>query len=96
LFENVAAVQFNHRALATLTAAAAIGLWLAMRRYDVAPAARTAGTLILAMTAAQFALGVAALLFVVPVWLGALHQAGAFILLALVLLALHLLRPAAP
>ena len=92
LFENVAAVQFDHRVLATLTACAAIGLWLYSRRLDVSPATRTACTLVLAMTAMQFALGVAALILVVPVWLGALHQAGAFVLLALVLLALRLSR----
>lgn len=95
LFENVAAVQFDHRVLAMLTAAAALGLWLHARRLTLAPRARAAVTLVLAGTAGQFALGIAALVLVVPVWLGALHQAGAMILLALTLLALHLLRPAA-
>jgi len=95
LFENVAAVQFNHRILAILTAGAAIGLWLHSRRLDLAPRARTACVLILAVTAGQFALGVAALVLVVPVWLGALHQAGAFVLLGLSLFALRLLRPPA-
>jgi cytochrome c oxidase assembly protein subunit 15 len=95
LFENVAAVQFDHRVLAVLTAAAALGLWLYARRLHLAPRARAAVTLVLAGTAGQFALGVAALVLVVPVWLGALHQAGAMILLALTLLALRLLRPAA-
>lgn len=94
-FENVAAVQFHHRVLAILTAAAALGLWLYARRLSLAPRAGAACTLVLAGTAGQFALGVAALVLVVPVWLGALHQAGALILLALTLLAVHLLRPAA-
>jgi len=94
LFENVAAVQFDHRVLATLTAAAAFGLWLYSRRLHLAPRARAACTLVLAGTAGQFALGIAALVLVVPVWLGALHQAGALILLALTLMAIHLLRPA--
>jgi heme a synthase len=94
LFENVAAVQFDHRALATLTAATAFGLWLYSRRLRLAPRARAACTLVLAGTAGQFALGIAALVLVVPVWLGALHQAGALILLALTLMAIHLLRPA--
>ncbi len=95
LFENVAAVQFDHRALATLTGGAAIGLWLYARRLDLAPPVRTACTMVLAMTVAQFVLGVTALVLVVPVWLGAAHQAGAFILLGLILFALRLLRPAA-
>ncbi|MHA1600900.1 MAG: COX15/CtaA family protein [Alphaproteobacteria bacterium] len=92
LFENVAAVQFNHRALATLTAIAAIGFWLYSRRLDSTPAIRAACALVLTMTIVQFALGVAALVLVVPVWLGALHQAGAFVLLGLVLLTLRILR----
>ncbi len=95
LFENVAAVQFNHRALAILTAGAVIGIWLHARRLDLAPQARTACAWVLAMTAGQFALGVAALLLVVPVWLGALHQAGAFVLLGLSLYALRVLQPVA-
>ena len=93
LFENVAAVQFDHRALATLTGGSTIGLWFYARRMDLAPPARMACTLVLAMTIAQFALGVSALVLVVPVWLGAMHQAGAFVLLGLILLALRMLQP---
>lgn len=94
LFENVAAVQFNHRLLAVLCVAAAIALWLQSQRLTLAPAARRALDLVLAMALAQFALGVSALLLVVPIWLGALHQAGALLLLSLTLIALHFLRPA--
>lgn len=93
LFENVAAVQFDHRVLAILTASGAVGLWLHARRLDLAPLVRLALTLVLAMTGVQFTLGVAALLLVVPVWLGATHQASAFILLGLILFGLRVLRP---
>ena len=42
--------------------------------------------------ALQYALGVATLLAVVPVWLGTLHQAVAVLVLTGALLALHALR----
>jgi cytochrome c oxidase assembly protein subunit 15 len=95
LFENIEAVQFDHRLLASATAAGALGLWLWSRRLALAAPARAVCTLVLAMVGVQFALGVAALLLVVPVWLGALHQGSALVLLAVTLLAVHLLRPAA-
>jgi cytochrome c oxidase assembly protein subunit 15 len=37
----------------------------------------------------QFLLGVFTLLYAVPVWLGVVHQVGAFLLLASVVYALH-------
>ena len=40
----------------------------------------------------QYALGIATLLAVVPVWLGTLHQAVAVLVLTGALLALHALR----
>ncbi len=46
------------------------------------------------MAFVQFLLGIATLLLVVPVWLAALHQAGALVLLGLGLWARHQLRPA--
>ena len=95
LFENVAAVQFNHRLLASVTAAGALGLWLWSRRLALTVPARSVCTLVLAMVGVQFALGVSTLVLVVPVWLGALHQGCALILLAVALLAVRLLRPTA-
>ncbi|MDF2096853.1 COX15/CtaA family protein [Aquibaculum arenosum] len=94
LFENHAAVQFNHRLLATLTLIGAVVFWAYARRQTLPAAAARAIAAIAGMAAVQFLLGVTTLLLVVPVSLGALHQAGALILLGLTLLALHLLRPA--
>ena len=96
LFENVAAVQFNHRLLAMVTVAAAVGLWLWSRRLALTPGAARAMALLLAMALLQLALGIAALLLAVPVWLGALHQGGALGLLGFGLWALHQLRHAFP
>ncbi|MFQ5467596.1 MAG: COX15/CtaA family protein [Kiloniellaceae bacterium] len=96
LFENVAAVQFNHRLLAVATAALTVALWLWGRRLDLAPGARRGLDLMLAVAALQVGLGIATLLLVVPVWLASLHQAGAFVLLALVLWAMGNTRAASP
>jgi cytochrome c oxidase assembly protein subunit 15 len=94
LTENVAAVQFNHRVLATLALllALAAGLW-GWRRLPSGSGARRAAAALAAAVLAQYALGVATLLLVVPVWLGTLHQAGAVLVLTAALVALHALRP---
>ncbi len=94
LFENEIAVQFNHRVLAVASAAMALLLWLWSRRLDVSPRARGACSLVLAGAAVQFGLGIATLLLVVPVWLAALHQAGALMLLTLALWAIYAVRAA--
>lgn len=93
-FENVGAVQFNHRLLGVVTLALAAGLWLWSRRLTLSGPAARAVTLVFAMALAQFGLGLSALLLVVPVWLGALHQGGALVLFGLGLWALYQLRPA--
>lgn len=97
LTANVAAVQFNHRLLATAALlaagwAAALG-WRALPRGPV----RGAVTGLAIAVALQYGLGIATLLAVVPPWLGTLHQAVAVLVLTGALLALHALRrPAAP
>ena len=90
LTENIAAVQFDHRVLATLTlltvlATVAVG-W---RALTVRPRLIALGIAALA----HYALGIATLLFVVPIDLAAMHQAGAALLLTAELVLLHALRP---
>ncbi|HEY1261179.1 MAG TPA: COX15/CtaA family protein [Stellaceae bacterium] len=91
-FENVTAVQFNHRILAMTTAAAVLLLWLAGRRASLPRAARLALHLLLTVAALQVALGISTLLYVVPVPLAAAHQAGAVLLLSAAILFRHTLR----
>jgi cytochrome c oxidase assembly protein subunit 15 len=93
---NIAAVQFNHRLLATLALlAGAWAGWAAWRRLP--PGLLRAAVLAMPATLAlQYALGVATLLAVVPVWLGTLHQAVAVAVLTAALVALHLLRATPP
>ncbi|KAL6747195.1 cytochrome oxidase assembly protein-domain-containing protein [Haematococcus lacustris] len=93
-FENTAAVQFNHRTLATTTAAAALGLWAWSHSQTQLPRrAQLAMNLVAAATVAQFSLGVWTLLAYVPVHLGSAHQANALNLFTAVLITLHALRP---
>ena len=97
LFENVASVQFNHRLLATLTGLLALSTaWYGLSTLPGSTAGGQrarwwVGALALA-TLAQYALGVAALVNVVPAWLGTLHQAMAVGVLTAALGTLHALR----
>ncbi len=92
-FYNMATVQFDHRLLAWLLAFAVPVLWWkAARTAAVAPRARLASHLLLAMLAVQIALGILTLLHVVPLPLAAAHQAGAVLLMAASLNLAHKLR----
>ena len=93
-FENPAAVQFNHRLLAEVTVAVALGLWLWSRRVALTWQARRAFDYLALGALAQLGLGIWTLLLVVPVWLGALHQAGAVVVLTLTVWALTRLKDA--
>jgi len=90
--ENIAAVQFDHRLLATVTAltvAATVMVGLS------APLPRLARLTVMALGATvgmQYSLGVATLLLVVPVWLASAHQANAVLALTASLVLLHMLR----
>ncbi|HQT78352.1 MAG TPA: COX15/CtaA family protein [Rhodopila sp.] len=86
LTRNIAAVQFDHRVLATITLilvsiTAAAGWRSELPRLPVA--------LLLAAVACQYTLGVTTLLLVVPVPIATMHQFGAVMLLTAVLVVLH-------
>lgn len=86
-FDNAIAVQFNHRWLGIACAAAAC-----VYAWRVRPAERADRLWVLApayAACAQAALGIATLLFWVPLPLAASHQAGAVILLSCALAAAH-------
>lgn len=84
-FENPASAQFHHRLLALLVVAGVISLW----RRAILSGVAIRGHAMAAAVASQFILGVATLLYAVPVNLGVLHQAGAATLLASVIWCLH-------
>ena len=82
--ENIAAVQFNHRVLATLAFLAALGAASAIRRTTP-----RAGFALASAALLQYSLGIATLLLVVPIPAAILHQAMAVLLLTAALVALH-------
>ena len=92
LVANIAAVQFDHRLLATLAAlllAGTVVIGLAGRPpRPVAQALAAMGALMLV----QYALGVATLLTVVAIPIAVAHQVNAALLLGAVLVTLHQLR----
>ena len=91
LTENLAAVQFDHRVLATLTALFALATVAAVWRRS-AGRGRVALGAIGMLVCAQYGLGVATLLLVVPVGLATLHQGVAILLLSSSLVTLYLHR----
>ena len=87
LFENPLTAQFAHRALAyaiaILAAAFAVYVWRAARALRLPILATIAAVLI------QTALGIATIVYGVPVAIALAHQANAILILALALWALH-------
>lgn len=95
LLENPATVQWVHRLLATVLAAAAIAVAVgAWRRDPGDEPARKFSTAFATLVLAQYAIGVATLVLAVPVSLGVLHQAVAVFILATWLTWLHHMRNA--
>ena len=78
IFENVLAVQFNHRMTAYLLWFAALGYALYRMRSGVSREA----WVLFALITAQAVLGILTLLYAVPLPLGLAHQAGAVVVLA--------------
>jgi cytochrome c oxidase assembly protein subunit 15 len=76
-FENVATVQFDHRMLAYVLLFSTATFWWWGRHANLALRTRRIMNWLLAALCVQVGLGIATLLLIVPVWLGALHQAGA-------------------
>jgi cytochrome c oxidase assembly protein subunit 15 len=92
LTENLAAVQFDHRVLATVTAALVLTtVWTGLRSPLPQPVRRAAAVMGVAVLA-QYTLGVCTLLWAVPVDLAVAHQATAVLLLTAALVTLHLDR----
>ena len=94
-FENIAAVQFDHRLLAVAMVTAVFVLWAAGLRANLPIPARKALHALLAVAVLQAALGISTLLLVVPIPLAAAHQAGAVLLLTAAIVFRHTLRAAA-
>jgi cytochrome c oxidase assembly protein subunit 15 len=88
LFENAVTIQFVHRCIAVLVVAIVFMLTMQARKQDF----KTGVVWAVLATLLQVLLGIAALLLVVPVALGAAHQAGAVALLSSTIWLAHLAR----
>ena len=88
-FENVAAVQFNHRIMAYLTLAGTAALWVAGRRAKLPGGPARALDCLGAAAVLQLGLGIATLMLVVPLPLAVLHQAGAITVFCLAVWSAH-------
>jgi cytochrome c oxidase assembly protein subunit 15 len=93
LTDNIAAVQFDHRLLATLTVIAAIATLVVGFAAGSPLATRYALLAVTGAALAQYLLGIATLLLVVPVALAVLHQTVAALLLTAAIVLLHTSRP---
>lgn len=85
-FENIAAVQFNHRLLATTVLLLAVAVAGLASRAVIVPALKKLAGISLLLVLAQYILGVLTLLNHVPVLLGGMHQAVAVMVLTASLL----------
>lgn len=92
-FANTALVQFTHRLLGMMTG---VILWAWCWRLWRRGAGSRTTLALAAMVAVQIGLGIATLLSQVNIVLGTLHQAGAILLLTLVLRQIFLRRTADP
>lgn len=87
LFENPVTVQFNHRVLATVTFSAVLALWAYSRfnplvRKCLPDSVHRAMLGVAHLVLLQASLGISTLIYLVPIPLAAMHQAGALALLS--------------
>ncbi len=92
-FDNVVTVQFSHRVLGILLACFAGYVWWRMRMAEHAKSVRTTANALLIMVLIQAGLGIATLLFVVPLALALAHQTGALIVFTLAVMLARLMHP---
>ena len=95
-FENVTAVQFDHRLLAIAAAVVVLLVWALGWRAGLSKPVRAALHGLAAVSLLQVALGITTLVLVVPIALAAAHQAGAVLLLTAAIVFRHTLRRVAP
>jgi heme a synthase len=95
-FANPVTVQWTHRVLGTLLAVATIWLYVVATRQQSDPLSRRFGATLLLLMAVQYTLGIATLLYAVPVTLGVIHQAAAMVIFGVWISWLHHLRSGLP
>lgn len=91
-FENIAAVQFNHRLLAEVVLLLVVVLWFYAKRFELVGPAKIGVHLMFGMVLIQFLLGLATLLSTVQLHLAVAHQGGAMLLFGFSLFTLRMLQ----
>ena len=92
--ENPIAVQWVHRVLGTVLAVAVIALFVRVRRAHPDARSLRLNTLLLALVAGQYLLGVLTLIHLVPIPLAVVHQATALVIVGVWLTWMHHVRNA--
>ena len=95
-FENIATVQFTHRVLATLVFFNVVILWLVSVRQPLSATVRNGLHGMLAVALLQVTLGISTLLLHVPIPLAVAHQAGAVLLLTVIIYVHHRMTSMVP
>lgn len=91
--EGLAGVQFIHRYLAMIVIAIVIFIWFKAATLKLSNKQLLSLKIVLSVVFFQFLLGVFTLVYAVPIWLGVLHQVGAFLLLAATVFGLFVFKP---
>lgn len=92
-FENIITVQFDHRLLACFVALSVFVLVALVFKWTKTSELRISALLLLLLLSLQISLGTATLLYIVPVTLASLHQAGAILLFTASLYLTRQLKP---
>jgi len=93
-FDNIATVQFDHRILAITTFILIVTYWIRIPKSDLPARIRKGVNALLHTATLQVALGIATLIYVVPVPLAATHQGVAMLLFTVAIYLCHGLRRA--
>ncbi|ODV62813.1 Cox15p [Ascoidea rubescens DSM 1968] len=99
LFDNPTTVQLHHRVWATVTFFSVVGAHMYVNKYKAIIPKKAIRLMhgLMGIVTAQAALGITTLIYLVPISLGALHQAGAVALLTVCLaFAARLRKPRFP
>lgn len=96
-FETGSGVQFLHRTFAFAVVVSVSLLWYRSNKLQLTRQQDRGVTLLVYGVTVQFMLGIFTLIYQVPVWLGVLHQTGAFFLFTVcIYLIFHLSRKPQP
>lgn len=91
---GIAGVQFIHRTFAFVVLGLIIYIFYQSRKIQLIQIEKNAINLLLITVFFQMALGIITLVMAVPIWLGVIHQLGAFILLASTVFSIFIFKPA--